>query len=234
MGTGTADSLAVVVGASGGLGRALADRLEADGRYRTVLRAARQGPVRVDLEDEASIAALAGQVAESALPLRLVIVATGYLHGEGAMPEKALRDLDPARLQKAFSVNAIGPAMMLKHLLPHLPREGKSVCAAISAKVGSIGDNQLGGWYGYRASKAALNQLVRTAAIELRRSRPEAVCVALHPGTMDTPLSAPFSKAGLDTRSPAVAAGQLLAVIDRLTPAQSGGFFDYRGDPLPW
>ncbi len=137
-------------------------------------------------------------------------------------------------MAKAFAVNTIGPALLIKHLLPLLPRAGKSVFATLSAKVGSIGDNHLGGWYSYRASKAALNQIVRTAAIELKRRQPEAVCVALHPGTVESPLSAPFGRSGLDVQSPATAAERLVGVIDTLTPASSGGFFDYRGTALPW
>ena len=122
----------------------------------------------------------------------------------------------------------------MKHFLPLLPRAGKTVFATLSAKVGSIGDNRLGGWYSYRASKAALNQIVRTAAVELSRRQPEAICIALHPGTVQTRLSSPFSTTGLDVQSPDVAAGRLLTVIDRLRPGDSGGFFDYRGEQLPW
>ena len=123
---------------------------------------------------------------------------------------------------------------MMKHVLPVLPRSGKAVFATLSARVGSIGDNRLGGWYSYRASKAALNQPVRTAAVELARRSPDALCIALHPGTVATSLSAPFAAAGLDVHSPPVAAGHLLAVIDRLTAEASGGFFDWRGQPVPW
>jgi NAD(P)-dependent dehydrogenase (short-subunit alcohol dehydrogenase family) len=137
-------------------------------------------------------------------------------------------------MAKAYAQNTIGPALVLKHFTPLLPREGRSVVAALSAKVGSIGDNHLGGWHSYRASKAALNQVIHTAAIELKRTRPQAICVALHPGTVDTKLSAPFSKAGLDVRPPEVAAADLLEVIEGLTPEDSGGFFDYAGWPLPW
>ena len=137
-------------------------------------------------------------------------------------------------MAEAFAINAIGPALLMKHFLPLLPRGGKSVFATLSARVGSIKDNRLGGWYSYRASKAALNQFVRTAAVELGRSHREALCVALHPGTVDTPLTSPFRKAGLEVQSPDTAAGRLLAVIDRLGPADSGGFFDHRGDDVPW
>jgi NAD(P)-dependent dehydrogenase (short-subunit alcohol dehydrogenase family) len=135
---------------------------------------------------------------------------------------------------EAFAVNAIGPALLLKHLLPLLPPSGKSVFALLSARVGSIADNQLGGWYSYRASKAALNQIVRTAAVELRRRSPEALCVSLHPGTVHSRLSAPFTKSGLHVRPASDAAFDLLKVIDGLQPSQSGEFFDYRGEPLPW
>ena len=131
-------------------------------------------------------------------------------------------------------MNAVGPALVLKHFVPLLPRRGRSVVAALSARVGSIGDNRLGGWYGYRASKAALNQLLRTAAVELARTHPEAVCVALHPGTVATRLSAPHGKAGLRVRTPDQAAADLLAVLDGLTPAHTGGFFDADGRAVPW
>ena len=137
-------------------------------------------------------------------------------------------------MARSFALNAIGPALIMKHVLPLLPREGKAVFATLSARVGSIGDNRLGGWYSYRASKAALNQLVRTASIELRCRQPEAICVALHPGTVDTPLSSPFSKADLDVQSPELAAKRLLAVIARLESNDSGGFFDHSGEPVPW
>ena len=122
----------------------------------------------------------------------------------------------------------------MKHFLPRLPRSGKAVFATLSARVGSIEDNQLGGWYGYRASKAALNQLVRTAAIELRRRAPEAVCVALHPGTVSTPLSAPFAKQGLALHTPTQAANNLLTVVEQLALTDNGGFFDWRGQPVSW
>ena len=161
-------------------------------------------------------------------------MASGFLHDGEHQPERALRDLSPAHMAKAFAVNAIGPALVLKHFAPLLPKAGKAVIALLSAKVGSIGDNRLGGWLSYRASKAALNQIVRTSAIELARSRPQAICVVLHPGTVATPLSAPFAKGGLDVRSPDVAAHQMLDVVAALEPRHSGSFLDYRGGELPW
>ena len=227
----SAPAQAIVIGANGGIGAAVLAALKNHDEYAQALGFARPD---LDLEDEGSIAAAAARVATAPFATRLVIDATGFLHGGGQAPEKGLRDLSSAKLARSFAINAIGPALLMKHFLPLFPRDGKAVFATLSARVGSIGDNQLGGWYGYRTSKAALNQLVRTAAIELRRSRPKATCVALHPGTVVTPLSGPFTKSGLDVREPEAAANDLLNVIDRLTPEMSGGFFDQNGQVIPW
>ena len=226
--------LAVIVGASGGIGRAMCAALAGNGFPGTVIGLSRTSEPSMDLLDEASIEAAARHIASLGQPLRFLFQATGFLHDDVHRPERSLRDLSAAHMAKAYALNTIGPALVLKHFTPLLPREGRSVVAALSAKVGSIGDNQLGGWHSYRASKAALNQVMHTAAIELKRSRPEAICVALHPGTVDTKLSAPFSKTGLDVRPPEVAASDLLEVIEGLTPEDTGGFFDYAGWPLPW
>jgi len=226
--------LAVVVGASGGIGAALLHALEASGLFAKVVGLSRSSTPALDLLDEQSIQACAQKVQAHGLALRLVMDATGFLHNSTWSPEKSWQQLDPAHMAHSFAVNAIGPALLMKHLLPLLPREGKSVFATLSAKVGSIGDNRLGGWYSYRASKAALNQLVHTAAIELRRKHPQAVCIALHPGTVDTGLSTPFAKTGLEVRTPEQAALRLLAVLEGLTAADSGGFFNHDGSPLPW
>jgi NAD(P)-dependent dehydrogenase (short-subunit alcohol dehydrogenase family) len=221
---------AVVIGASGGIGAALTARLAADPRVSRVHGFSRRSAVSLDLTDEASIAAAAATVETP----RLVIVATGLLQDVDQSPEKRLADLDPARLARSFQVNAIGPALILKHFAPRLPREGKAVLAVLTARVGSISDNRLGGWYGYRAAKAAANQFVRTAAVELAARRGDAICVALHPGTVDTPLSAPFQKGVPDGKlfTPDFAAERLLAVIDGLTPVATGGFFAWDGQPI--
>ncbi len=219
----------MVIGAGGAIGGALAASLEQGGR--TVLRLGRATAPPLELTDEASIAAAAAWAGEN---LTLVVDATGVLHGSGVMPEKRLSQLDPVRLAEQFAVNAIGPALVMKHFLPRLARSGRAVFATLSARVGSIGDNRAGGWYGYRASKAALNQLVRTAAIELARTHPAACCVALHPGTVESALSRPFAKAGLELQSPATAAARLLAVIDSVDAAQTGCFFDHHGLPIPF
>jgi len=229
-----AGGLALVFGAGGGIGSALHARLRADPRHAGVMAFSRSGRPSFDLCDEAGIAASAKAVAAHVLDIRLVLVATGALAREGCSAEKSLRQLDPGALARAFAINTIGPALLMKHFIPLLPREGRSVFAVLSARVGSIGDNRLGGWYGYRAAKAALNQIVRTAAVELKRSRPEALCVALHPGTVDTRLSAGFAKQGLTLQTPHAAAEKILAVIDGLRPEDSGGFFDQLGNTIPW
>lgn len=228
------DGLAVIIGARGGIGSALLDSVQASPRFAACIGFSRSGAPALDLLSETSIAKAAASIAAHGRPPRLIIDATGFLHGGGHVPEKSWSHIDPSHMAHAFAVNALGPALLMKHFLPLLPRHGKAVFATLSAKVGSITDNHLGGWYSYRASKAALNQLVRTAAIELRRRRPDAICTALHPGTVGTGLSAPFAKAGLAAAAPKDAALGLLRVIDRLTPAQSGAFLDYRGNNLPW
>lgn len=220
-------------GSAGGIGRAVADQLEGCGRFSRVLRFSRVSDPPIDLEDEDSLARAAA-FASGLGEMRLVFDATGFLHDESQAPEKTWGQISGEGLAHAFAVNAIGPALVMKHVLPAVPREGKSVFATLSARVGSIGDNGLGGWYGYRASKAALNQLVRTAAIELRRRRPNALCVALHPGTVDTKLSAPFRKHGVEVQTPDLAAKRLLDVIETLGPEQSGCFFDQKGATVPW
>lgn len=221
-----------MIGASGGVGAALVRALEEEGAEVAAFARSFAGARRLDLEDEASVAAAA---AAAGAP-ELVLVATGLLHeggrdGDGRGPERALRDLDPAWLARQYAVNAIGPALVAKHFLPAMPRTGRSVFAVLSARVGSISDNRLGGWYGYRASKAALNQLVRTLAIEDRRRNPRGIVVALHPGTVDTNLSRPFQGNVQPGRlfAPDRAAAQLLDVVDGLGPPDSGKLFDWEG-----
>ena len=226
-------AVAVVFGANGGIGGALVEALRAAGDFQHVIAFSRRTSPSFDLLDEASLES-AASLAGARGPVRLVIDATGFLHDERQSPEKSWRQLDAAWLARSFALNAIGPALMMKHVLPLLPRSGKAVFATLSARVGSIGDNRLGGWYAYRASKAALNQLVRTAAVELARRSPDALCIALHPGTVETALSAPFAGSALDVHTPAAAARHLLAVVEELTADANGGFFDWRGQPVPW
>lgn len=218
---------AVIIGASGGIGGALAGALEARGTAVTRLSRRADG---LDITDEGSIARTLGRLTA---PQDLIFVATGVLAADGHRPEKAIRQVTAEALTAQFAVNAIGPMLVLKHALHLLPRDRPSVFAALSARVGSIGDNRLGGWHSYRASKAALNQLIHGAAIELARSHKSACAVCLHPGTVDTPLTRSFAK-GHPTVTPEQAAQNLLGVIERLSPDHSGGFFDWAGKEIPW
>ncbi len=217
---------ALVIGATGGIGSALVARLRAQGAAVTGLSRA-DG---LDLTDEASITRLLGALRP---PYERVIVATGALEIDGSTPEKTLRALDPAVLAAQVALNATGPALVLKHALRLMPRDSPARFAALSARVGSIGDNRLGGWYAYRAAKAALNQLVHTAAIEIARTHPQAVVVCLHPGTVATRFTEKYAGTHA-TVPPETAAAHLLEVLDGLSPAQTGGFFDWAGRQIPW
>ena len=224
--------VAIVIGASGGIGGALHEALIDEGTFEAVHGFSRSagGAAHLDLTDESSIAAAAATVAKGPAPT-LIVVATGLLHDGESGPEKSMRELDPAWLARNFAVNAIGPALVAKHFLPLMPRTGRAVFAVLSARIGSIADNKLGGWYGYRASKAALNMLVRTAAIEQKRHNDRSIVVSLHPGTVDTDLSRPFR--GNVTPGtlfdPSRAAVQLLDVIDGLKAPDSGRHFAWDG-----
>lgn len=183
-----------------------------------------------------SIAALAGELERQRQSIDLLINAAGVLHAEGLMPEKKLEDIDMASLQRVFAVNAFGPALMLRAFRPLMARKGKAVMCAISARVGSISDNRLGGWYAYRASKAALNQIIKTASIELRRRNPNVIAAALHPGTTDTGLSKPFQARVPEGKLFSVerTSDYLLNVIDGLGVEDSGGFFAWDGERIDW
>jgi len=224
---------AVVIGAAGGLGRAFVARLRDDPRCGDVIALARASRPALDLTDEASVAAAAAHVHEKVGAVHLVIDSTGVLTIDGQGPEKSIARLDPAVMARAFAINATGPALLLKHFTPLLPRRGRSIFATLSARVGSIADNRKGGWISYRASKAALNQIVRTTAIEMSFRRREAVLAALQPGTVRTALSEPYAGAS-DRLEPEESARRLLCVLDGLGSADSGGLFDHRGQRLPW
>lgn len=234
---------ACVLGASGGIGAAIVDRLaeagwdriHAGARTPRVASSACVRPFRFDLLDEASVEAAACNLADDG-PLDLVIVATGMLHRAELLPEKSARQIELAAMHAYFAVNSIGPALAAKYFLPLLARDRRAVIAFLSARVGSIGDNRLGGWHSYRASKAALNALVRCFAIELAQRNREAIAVALHPGTVDTALSLPFQRNIPPDRlfRPEDSARHLLAVIDGLTPCQSGGFFAWDGSRIEY
>lgn len=226
------DEAAVVIGATGGVGAAVVEQLRASGRYGVVHALSRSG-TGLDLEDEATIAAAATTIGQGPAPT-LVFVATGVLHN-GPSPERTYRSLSAEHLLRDYRVNAIGPALVAKHFLPLLPRDRRAVFVALSARVGSIGDNRLGGWHAYRASKAALNMILTNLSIEMARSHPQAVIAGLHPGTVDTALSRPFQKGVSPERlfTPDRSAHALLTVLDGLTPADSGGVFAWDGVRIP-
>ena len=218
---------ALVIGASGGIGGAVGAALSAQAWDVVGLSRSADG---LDVTDEASVARVLGGLDGV---FDLVFVATGGLEIGGARPEKSVRALDGAAMAAQFALNAIGPALVLKHVWRLIPKDRPAKLAVLSARVGSIGDNRLGGWHGYRAAKAALNQIVRTCAVELARSHPQAALVALHPGTVATPLTAAYA-GGYPTVTPDVAARNLLAVLDGIGAAQSGLFFDWKGERVEW
>lgn len=216
----------LVIGASGGIGAALCTALETNGSEVTTLSRADDG---FEMTDPTSVG-----VAMNGLrgPFDNVLIASGILAPEGARPEKSLSQIDAEIMARVMAVNAIGPALVLKNLPRLLPHDARCVVGVLTARVGSIGDNHLGGWYSYRAAKAAANQIVRTAAIEIARKRKDAVVVSLHPGTVETSFTKAYP--GHPKVAPSEAATNLVEVLDQLTSAQNGGFFDWAGKPVPW
>ncbi len=230
-------SSAIVLGASGGIGAAFADLIEGAGRHNVVHRLSRTGAsdVRVDLTDEQSLRDAAAVLHLEQSAPDLIVIASGLLHAGDQRPERSMREIDGSWMEQNFRINATGPALAAKHFIPLMPKSGRCIFAVLSARVGSISDNRLGGWYAYRASKAALNMIVRNLAIETQRQRPESIIVALHPGTVDTPLSAPFSAVRQPSGqqaarfTPQQSAAKLLTVLNGLSPNDSGLIFDYDG-----
>ncbi len=218
---------ALVIGDSGGIGAAISEALRRRGASVTGLSRSRDG---LDVADEGSVATALGRLEG---PFDLIFVATGKLDGAGNRPEKAVAEVTAEAMVDQFRVNAAGPMLLLKHALPLLPRDRPATFAVLSARVGSIGDNRIGGWHSYRAAKAALNQLIHGAAIELKRTHKHATAVCLHPGTVHTAFTAPYAGRH-KTVDPDEAAGRLLSVLDGLTPEHSGRFFDYAGAEIPW
>jgi NAD(P)-dependent dehydrogenase (short-subunit alcohol dehydrogenase family) len=234
--------VAAVFGASGGIGHALCDALAMRGTQ-VIHAGSRSGkgpqggafrPFAFDLLDESGIAAAAAAMKDD--PPESIIVATGVLTlADGTGPERTYKRLDPQAMARVFALNTIGPALIAKHMLPLMPRDRRFVFAALSARVGSIGDNRLGGWHSYRASKAALNMLIRNFALEMARTHPEGVVAGLHPGTVDSALSQPFQSNLPEGQltAPEDAAANLVEVLARLGPQDTGKVFDFRGDEVP-
>ena len=229
-----------VIGATGGIGAAFCRVLADDASVATLHALSRQATnnlpgahVPIDITDEESVER-AARVCTQHAPLDLVIVASGILHRGGLQPEKSIKEINAENMVEVFRINTVGPTLVAKHFLPQMSQGRKSIFAALSARVGSIGDNRLGGWTSYRASKAALNMALKTMSIEHARRWPESVVVALHPGTVDTTLSQPFSKRVPEGKlfTPELSAERLLAVIDGVDASDSGGFFAWDGQPI--
>lgn len=228
-----------VVGASGGIGAALVEQLITSDQVAQVHALSRQikphpsskvSNLAFDFTDEDSLEASAQVLAEVG-PLDIVILATGLLQGNGIAPEKNLRALSFEGFEKSFMTNAIGPAMTARYFLPLMRRDGKAVFAALSARVGSISDNHIGGWYAYRSAKAALNMILKTLSIEMGRRFKNLIIIGLHPGTVDTKFSKPFQGNVPDGKlfTPEYSAKKLLSVIDQVTPDNSGDLLDWAG-----
>ncbi|MEH2161662.1 MAG: SDR family NAD(P)-dependent oxidoreductase [Nostoc sp.] len=244
----------LIVGANQGIGLGFAKKLLQDEKIAKIYATYRQKNaaeellslvdkhsdklicLEMDITDELQIVEAVQKIRNQVDKLHLVVNCVGLLHEETLQPEKSLREINSENLLRYFQINSIGAILLAKHLLPLLRHRERSVFASISAKLGSIGDNQLGGWYGYRASKAALNMFMRTAAIEYKRSCPKALIVTLHPGTTDTRLSRPFQKNVPAEKLFSVerTVSQLLAVIEQLQESDSGQFFSWDGSRLPW
>lgn len=221
---------AIVVGASGGIGSAICRLLQDDPRIGELITFSRSVD-GFDITDEASVAK--GASSAVGRSFHLLFCATGILTSGHSGPEKSLRQISPDTMMENFRVNAVGPALVAKYFLPLLDKDNRSIAAFLSARVGSIGDNRLGGWISYRASKAALNQIVRTSSIELSRTHPDSVVVAMHPGTVETPLSSPYSR-NHEVMQPKSAAGRMLGTLDHLDRRQGGSFVAYDGKTIVW
>lgn len=237
-----------IVGARGGIGNAIIEQVSNNASVKTLFACSRKLsdsgvpnkdstviPIPIDLSDEDSVQYAATCIRQCDIQLNIVLACTGFLHDELSRPEKSLQQLSPEHFLKSMTINALGPALVAKHFLPLMNKQSRSFFGALSARVGSISDNGLGGWHSYRASKAALNMLIKNIAIEYKRKLPHLIVAGLHPGTVDTPLSKPFQGNVKPEKlfDPEKAARQLLTVIDNLSEKDSGYCFAWDGQKIP-
>ena len=229
------ENIALVIGGTGSIGSAIINELK-NQKFTNIISLGRSSNPPLDLLDESSIKKAADFIKSQQKSLCLLFDATGILHDEdqNQMPEKTYKNIDLTFMKKNFEINVMGPALIMKHFLPLLDTDQKSIFATLSAKVGSISDNRYGGWYSYRASKAALNQMIKTASIELKMKNKNAVCVAIHPGTVTSKLSKPFQKDNLKIQSNEESAKNIVQVMTNLKINDSGLFFDWSGDIINW
>ncbi len=227
------ENLVVIIGGTGAIGNAIAIEIGKLG-FKEILKIGTKTNPSIDFNDESTIIKTAEFIKKKNKPISILFDATGILHHENSMPEKTLKSIDIDFAKKNFLINSIGPALLIKHFAALLDSENKSVFATLSAKVGSISDNGYGGWYSYRASKAALNQLIKTASIEMKVKNKKAVFLALHPGTVKSDLSQPFQKANLKIQEPEESAKHLVKILDSVDQSQTGKFFNWDGSELPW
>ena len=229
------ENIALVIGGTGSIGSAIINDLK-NRNFTNIISLSRSSNPPLDLLDESSIEKAADFIQSQQKSLCLLFDATGILHNEdqNQMPENTYKNIDLTFMKKNFEINVMGPALVMKHFLPLLDKDQKSIFATLSAKVGSISDNRYGGWYSYRASKAALNQMIKTASIELKMKNKNAICVAIHPGTVTSKLSKPFQKDNLKIQSNEESAKNITRVIMDLKVSDSGLFFDWNGSIINW
>jgi NAD(P)-dependent dehydrogenase (short-subunit alcohol dehydrogenase family) len=223
----------VVIGNSGSIGSAIEKELSDQG-FKNIIGFNRSSSPRLDLLNEETIAQSAQFIKDQNTPVSLVFDATGLLHDDNNMPEKTYKNIDQIFMRKNFEINVMGPALIMKYFLPLLDKEEKSIFASISAKVGSISDNRYGGWYSYRASKAALNQMIKTASIEMKMKNQNAICLAIHPGTVESKLSKPFQKNDLTIQSPQESASNIFKILTSSTSKDTGSFYNWDGKIIEW
>ena len=227
------NNIVVVIGSSGSIGSALIQELTNQG-FQNIIGFSRLSNPSLDLLNEQSIAQYAEFVKNKNIPVSLVFDATGLLYDDNHMPEKTYKNIDLSFMKKNFEINVMGPALIMKYFLPLLDCDEKSIFASISAKVGSISDNRYGGWYSYRASKAALNQIVKTASIEMKMKNKNAICLFIHPGTVESKLSKPFQKNDLKIQSPQESALHIYKILMTSSAKDTGCFYNWDGKKIEW
>jgi len=229
------ENIALIIGGTGSIGSAVADELKSK-NFTNIISLSRSSKPSLDLINESSIQEAAAFIKKKSKPISLLFDATGILHDEdlNQMPEKTYKNIDFLFMKKNFEINVMGPALIIKHFLPLLDTEQKSIFSTLSAKVGSISDNRYGGWYSYRASKAALNQIIKTTSIELKVKNKNAICVAIHPGTVTSKLSKPFQKNNLKIQSKEESAKNIVQILENLQLTDSGSFLNWDGSEIRW